>query len=127
VGGPRPVLNEVRETLALLLDLWHRASITTSRHHGSAAAEARTSTCGGVTAPRSTIEGAQPEAASQLTSLERPTLVHLLGTGEAGTWRWNGQPPATLERVVLHLVQENATHLGHLDIVAELAGGPTGE
>lgn len=41
--------------------------------------------------------------------------------------RWNGQPPATLERVLLHLVQEYARHVGHLDIVAELAGGPTGE
>lgn len=41
--------------------------------------------------------------------------------------RWNGRPPATLERVLLHLVQEYARHVGHLDIVAELAGGPTGE
>jgi uncharacterized damage-inducible protein DinB len=41
--------------------------------------------------------------------------------------RWDGQPPATLERVLLHLVQEYARHAGHLDIVAELAGGPPGE
>jgi uncharacterized damage-inducible protein DinB len=41
--------------------------------------------------------------------------------------RWDGQPPATLERVLFHLTQEYARHLGHLDIVAELAGGPTGE
>ena len=41
--------------------------------------------------------------------------------------RWEGHPPATLERVLLHLVQEYARHVGHLDIVAELAGGPTGE
>jgi uncharacterized damage-inducible protein DinB len=35
--------------------------------------------------------------------------------------RWDGQPPATLERVLLHLVQEYARHLGHIDIVTELA------
>ena len=41
--------------------------------------------------------------------------------------RWDGAPPATLERVLLHLLQEYARHLGHLDIVAELAGGRVGE
>ncbi|MER7457776.1 DinB family protein [Micromonospora sp. NPDC126480] len=41
--------------------------------------------------------------------------------------RWDGAAPATLERVLFHLVQEYARHLGHLDIVTELAGGPTGE
>jgi uncharacterized damage-inducible protein DinB len=40
--------------------------------------------------------------------------------------RWDGAPPATLERILLHLVQEYARHLGHLDVVSELAGGPTG-
>lgn len=41
--------------------------------------------------------------------------------------RWNGEPPATLERVLFHLLHEYARHLGHLDIVTELAGGQTGE
>ncbi|HEX8628128.1 MAG TPA: DUF664 domain-containing protein [Catenuloplanes sp.] len=41
--------------------------------------------------------------------------------------RWDGADPATLERVLFHLLQEYARHLGHLDIVVELAGGPTGE
>jgi uncharacterized damage-inducible protein DinB len=41
--------------------------------------------------------------------------------------RWDGRPPASLERVLFHLTQEYARHLGHLDIVAELAGLPTGE
>ncbi|MEU8421135.1 DinB family protein [Micromonospora sp. NPDC048835] len=41
--------------------------------------------------------------------------------------RWNGADPASLERVLFHLFQEYARHLGHLDVVAELAGGPTGE
>jgi uncharacterized damage-inducible protein DinB len=41
--------------------------------------------------------------------------------------RWRGAPPATLERVLLHLVQEYAHHLGHLDVAVELAGGKVGE
>lgn len=41
--------------------------------------------------------------------------------------RWAGAPPATLERILFHLVQEYARHLGQLDIVAELAGTETGE
>lgn len=41
--------------------------------------------------------------------------------------RWDGAPPATLERCLLHLVQEYARHLGHLDVVRELLDGRTGE
>jgi hypothetical protein len=35
--------------------------------------------------------------------------------------------PATLERVLFHLVQEYARHVGHLGIVTELATGASGE
>jgi uncharacterized damage-inducible protein DinB len=41
--------------------------------------------------------------------------------------RWDGDDPPPLERVLFHLLQEYARHVGHLDIVAELAGGHTGE
>jgi uncharacterized damage-inducible protein DinB len=41
--------------------------------------------------------------------------------------RWDGDPPPTLERILFHLLQEYARHLGHLDVVVELAGGATGE
>jgi uncharacterized damage-inducible protein DinB len=41
--------------------------------------------------------------------------------------RWDGADPASLERVLFHLLQEYARHVGHLDIVAELADGQTGE
>jgi uncharacterized damage-inducible protein DinB len=41
--------------------------------------------------------------------------------------RWDGADPASLERVLFHLLQEYARHVGHLDVVAELAGGRTGE
>jgi hypothetical protein len=50
-----------------------------------------------------------------------------LGTTGAPGPRWDGAEPPTLERILFHLVQEYARHVGHLDIVAELAGGPTGE
>jgi uncharacterized damage-inducible protein DinB len=41
--------------------------------------------------------------------------------------RWDGDDPPPLERILFHLLQEYARHVGHLDIVAELAGGSTGE
>jgi uncharacterized damage-inducible protein DinB len=41
--------------------------------------------------------------------------------------RWDGAEPPTLERILLHLIQEYARHLGHLDIVSELSGGSVGE
>lgn len=50
----------------------------------------------------------------------------LAEVGQPGE-RWDGAEPATLERVLFHLLQEYARHAGHLDIVSELAGGPTGE
>ena len=50
----------------------------------------------------------------------------LTETGQPGP-RWDGADPATLERILFHLVQEYARHLGHLDIVAELANGQLGE
>jgi uncharacterized damage-inducible protein DinB len=41
--------------------------------------------------------------------------------------RWDGADPPTLERVLLHLLQEYARHAGHLDIVRELVDGTVGE
>jgi hypothetical protein len=37
--------------------------------------------------------------------------------------RWRGGEPASLERLLLHLVQEYARHAGHLDLVRELIDG----
>ena len=37
------------------------------------------------------------------------------------------EPPATLGRVLLHVLQEHVRHRGHLDVVAGLGGGVTGE
>ncbi|MCU1362728.1 MAG: hypothetical protein JWM55_556 [Acidimicrobiaceae bacterium] len=41
--------------------------------------------------------------------------------------RWKEGVEATLERILIHLLQEYSRHLGHLDIVVEVAGGPVGE
>ena len=41
--------------------------------------------------------------------------------------RWVGADPPTLERVLFHLLQEYARHLGHLDIVVEIVTGQSGE
>jgi uncharacterized damage-inducible protein DinB len=54
------------------------------------------------------------------------TATNLTAIGAPGP-RWDGAPPAPLDRVLFHLLQEYARHVGHLDIVTELAGGPTGE
>jgi len=50
----------------------------------------------------------------------------LAETGQPGE-RWDGDEPPALERILFHLLQEYARHLGHLDIVAELVTGSTGE
>lgn len=50
----------------------------------------------------------------------------LADPGQPGP-RWGDAAPATLERVLLHVVQEYARHAGHLDIVRELIDGHTGE
>lgn len=40
--------------------------------------------------------------------------------------RFDSDPPP-LAWICVHVLQEYARHLGHLDIVVEIAGGPTGE
>ena len=53
-------------------------------------------------------------------------MTRLNEVGQPGE-RWDGADPATLERVLFHLLQEYARHVGHLDIVTELATGAAGE
>ena len=55
-----------------------------------------------------------------------PVPVQLTDTGRPGV-RWEGAPPPTLERVLFHLLQEYARHVGHLDAVREQAVGQVGE
>jgi uncharacterized damage-inducible protein DinB len=61
--------------------------------------------------------------------LRTSAIVHrheLDDQGKPGP-RWEGHEPATLERVLFHLLQEYARHLGHLDVYAEMADGKVGE
>jgi uncharacterized damage-inducible protein DinB len=78
-------------------------------------------------APEETLDGLLVKLAEQgersRTVIEHHDLDEIGQPGE----RWDGEPPATLERVLFHLLQEYARHLGHLDIVGELAGTQTGE
>jgi hypothetical protein len=53
--------------------------------------------------------------------------VHQLSDIGAPGERWDGADPPMLERILFHLVQEYARHVGHLDIVRELADGAVGE
>jgi uncharacterized damage-inducible protein DinB len=78
-------------------------------------------------APEETLDGLLTQLAAQAERSNAIISGHdLTEVGQPGE-RWAGEPPATLERILFHLVQEYARHLGHLDIVAELAGAPSGE
>jgi hypothetical protein len=77
--------------------------------------------------PAETLTELVEAARAQATSSDAVIAGHdLAEVGQPGE-RWDGAPPATLERVLFHLVQEYARHVGHLDIVCELAGGEVGE
>jgi len=41
--------------------------------------------------------------------------------------RWDGADPPTLQRILFHLLQEYARHLGHLDLVVEIVTGQAEE
>ena len=78
-------------------------------------------------APEETRDSLLADLAAQADRSQAVIDNHDLDeVGEPGE-RWSGEPPATLERVLFHLTQEYARHVGHLDIVSELVGGPTGE
>jgi uncharacterized damage-inducible protein DinB len=78
-------------------------------------------------APGETLASLTGDLMSQAATTRAIVTAHdLAEVGQPGE-RWDGAPPATLERVLFHLVQEYARHVGQLDVVAELAGGETGE
>jgi uncharacterized damage-inducible protein DinB len=78
-------------------------------------------------APEETLTELVAALRAQAARSRAVVLAHDLDEiGQPGE-RWNGAEPATLERILLHLVQEYARHAGHLDIVCELAGGAVGE
>lgn len=69
------------------------------------------------------VEALHAQAEVTRSVVERHTLDEV---GRPGP-RWDGARPATLERVLFHLLQEYARHVGHLDIVRELVDGTSGE
>ncbi|MPZ80903.1 MAG: DUF664 domain-containing protein [Actinophytocola sp.] len=75
----------------------------------------------------SVVAALRTQAAHTRAVVERTDLSTLGAPGP--DWpaaELSGEPP-TLERVLFHLLQEYARHLGQLDIVSELADGPVGE
>jgi uncharacterized damage-inducible protein DinB len=73
--------------------------------------------------PAGLTRGLSDQAAVTRSIVEGHNLAEVGQPGE----RWDGAQPATLERILLHLVQEYARHAGHLDIVRELLDGRVGE
>ncbi len=77
--------------------------------------------------PDETLAGLVAALDAQAVRTRAIVAAHdLADTGQPGE-RWDGADPPALERVLLHLLQEYARHVGQLDIVSELAGGPVGE
>ncbi|MBB2942672.1 putative damage-inducible protein DinB [Actinoplanes lutulentus] len=77
--------------------------------------------------PAETLESLTAELREQGSHTSSVALSHDLSeVGRPGP-RWDGAAPATLERVLFHLLQEYARHTGHIDVVTELAGSPVGE
>lgn len=71
----------------------------------------------------SLLAGLAEQAERSRAIIEAHDLAEVGQPGE----RWDGAEPATLERVLFHMLQEYARHVGHIDIVCELATGTTGE
>jgi uncharacterized damage-inducible protein DinB len=78
-------------------------------------------------ADNETLAGLTATLAEQAVRTRQIVSSHdLTDIGRPGD-RWDGADPASLERVLFHVLQEYARHLGQLDIVSELAGGDVGE
>jgi len=73
--------------------------------------------------PASLLTDLHDQAARSRAIIESHPLDEL---GQPGP-RWDGADPPTLERILFHLLQEYARHVGHLDIVTELATAQAGE
>lgn len=67
----------------------------------------------------SLLAGLNEQAGRSRAIIEAHDLAEIGQPGE----RWAGGEPATLERVLFHMLQEYARHVGHIDIVCELTTG----
>jgi len=78
-------------------------------------------------ADEETLDGLVAALAAQADRSRAVIESHDLSEiGQPGE-RWDGDDPPPLERILFHLLQEYARHVGHLDIVAEIATSKTGE
>lgn len=77
--------------------------------------------------PEVTLEKLVTAFHEQASRSDAVIRAHDLAEIGAPGERWDGDPPAALGRILLHLLQEYARHVGHLDIVRELVDGRTGE
>jgi uncharacterized damage-inducible protein DinB len=74
-----------------------------------------------------TFDGLVAALAAQAERSRAVIEAHdLAEVGQPGE-RWDGADPPPLERICFHLLQEYARHVGHLDIVCEIAADQTGE
>ena len=78
-------------------------------------------------APDETLAALVAELAEQAGRTRAIVASHDLADIGLPGERWDGADPASLERILFHLLQEYARHTGHLDIVTELATSQTGE
>jgi hypothetical protein len=78
-------------------------------------------------APDETLEGLLDALSDQAARTRAVVGRHDLDEIGVPGPRWDGADPATLERVLFHLLQEYARHVGHLDVHRELVDGATGE
>jgi uncharacterized damage-inducible protein DinB len=74
-------------------------------------------------APGETLAGLLADLRAQAARSRAVIESHDLDEAGRPGGGWGGADPPTLERVLFHLIQEYARHLGHLDIVTELATG----
>jgi uncharacterized damage-inducible protein DinB len=77
--------------------------------------------------PEETLPGLLADLRDQAARTRAIVESHDLDEAGKPGERWDGADPATLERILFHLFQEYARHVGHLDIVVELATGGSGE
>lgn len=78
-------------------------------------------------APEESVAQVVQELVAQAETTRAIVESHDLGERGRPGERWGGDQPATLERVLFHLVQEYARHIGHLDVARELIDGEVGE
>jgi uncharacterized damage-inducible protein DinB len=78
-------------------------------------------------APDETLDSLVADLAGQAARSTAIIEAHDLAEIGQPSERWAGAPPAGLERILFHMLQEYTRHVGHLDIVCELATGKSGE